>query len=153
MHVWTIINMFKDVPSWAIYMKYWELISSVAYTLAFTLFETVLVFTPVFLIGLLIPRRWMSDKYIPLMSVFLIEAAIMAVGLQYFTKYDLPEKKLLLAYVVVILLSAFIALKFTRIKVVLEKISARLVLLSLIYITFDVLGLLIVIVRNLSGES
>jgi hypothetical protein len=148
MHVWTIINMFKDVPSWAIYMKYKEMIGSVAYTLALTLFETILIFVPVFLIGLAIPRRWMSDKYIPLVSVLLIEAALITIRLQYFIKFDLPKKKLLLACLPILLLSAYFALKKPWVKALMKGISERMALLSMIYVAFDVLGLLIVIARN-----
>ena len=148
-HVWTIINMLRDVPPWGIYMRSVELISTVAYTLSFALFETLIVFLPVILIGLIVPKRWIKDKFVPLSSVLLIELTLMTIVLQFFIKERLPKRILLLSYLPLIGFSIVAVFKFPKIKDLVSSLANRLSLLSFIYIFFDIIGLLIVIVRNL----
>ena len=148
-HVWTIINMLRDVPSWAIYMRSGELISAVAYTLSFALFETLTVFLLVILIGLIVPKHWIKDKFVPMSSVLLIELALMAIVLQFFIKSYLPKRILLLSYTAIIGLSIIVVPKFPKIKVLVSSLAKRLSLLTFIYIFTDIIGLLIVIARNI----
>jgi hypothetical protein len=77
-HLWTILNMLRDVPSWAFYMRYGELFSSIAYTMSFALIETLILFLPVVVLGMLLPKRWVRDKFVPLVSVLLLEASLAA---------------------------------------------------------------------------
>jgi len=42
--------MLRDVPSWALYMRYGDTFSTIAYTLSFALAETLILFFPVVLL-------------------------------------------------------------------------------------------------------
>ena len=64
--------MLRDVPSWALYMRYGEMFSSIAYTMSFALIETLILFLPVIFLGMLLPKRWVRDKYVPLVSILLL---------------------------------------------------------------------------------
>ena len=141
--------MLRDVPSWAIYMRSGELISAVAYTLSFALFETLTVFLLVILLGLIVPKHWIKDKFVPMSSVLLIELAFMAIVLHFFIKSYLPKRILLLSYTAIIGLSIIIVPKFPKIKVLVSSLAKRLSLLTFIYIFIDIIGLLIVIARNI----
>jgi len=148
-HVWALINMFRDVPSWVLYMPSGEVLASVAYTLSFALIETLIVLLVVLLIGMMIPRRWVVEKYVPLVSALLVELAVMAIVFQHFIIHHLPKRNLIIGYALILALTTVIVLRLPRIGDVLRWASERLTILAFIYSFFDVLGLLIVIVRNL----
>jgi hypothetical protein len=148
-HVWALINMFRDVPSWLLYMPSRDVVGSVAYTLTFALVETLIVLMVVLLVGMIVPRRWVVKKYVPLTSALLVELAVMAIVFQYFIIHHLPKRNLVIGYALILALTTGIVLRFPKVGAVLRWVSERLVVLSFIYIFFDVLGMLIVVVRNL----
>jgi hypothetical protein len=140
--------MFHDVPSWLLYMRNWEVVGMVAYTLSFALFETLIVLLLVVLIGMIIPRRWVVDRYLPLISLWLVELTIMAIVFQHHIVHHLPKRNLVIGYALILAVSAFIALRFPKIGGVFRWVAERLVVLSFLYIFLDVVGLLVVILRN-----
>ena len=147
-HVWTIINMLKDVPSWSLYMRIWELISTVAYTLTFALFETVIVITPFIIVGLLLPKRLTSRLYIPWASLMLVEGAIAAIVFQDVI-LTLGPKKLTLAIILSGMgISTILIFWSQRLREIVRVIGQRFAPLSFLYIFFVLIGLAIVIVRN-----
>ena len=147
-HVWALINMFQDVPSWVLYLRSWEVIGMVAYTLSFALIETLIVFVVVLLIGLIVPKRWLVDKYIPLASLWLVEVAFMAILFQHAIIYYLPKRNLVIGYALILAVSAILILRFPKVGIIFRWVAEKLVVLSVLYIFFDVLGLLVVILRN-----
>ena len=148
-HVWALINMFRDIPSWLLYMPSGEVLASVAYTLSFAFIETLVVLLIVLFIGMLIPKRWVVEKYLPLASALLAVLAVMAIVFQHFIIHHLPKRNLVIGYALILAFTAVIVLRFPKVGDALRWVGERLVVLSFIYIFFDVLGLLIVIIRNL----
>ena len=140
--------MFRDVPSWVLYLRGWEVVGMAAYALSFALFETLVVLLVVVLVGLMVPRRWVVDRYIPLASLWLVELAIMAILFQHHIIRHLPKRNLVIAFGLILALSSLIPLRFPKVGEVLRWIADKLVILSFIYIFLDVLGLLVVILRN-----
>jgi hypothetical protein len=148
-HIWVLINMLHDVPSWLLYLRNGEVVGMVAYTLSFALVETLVVLLVAVLIGMLVPRRWIVDRYIPLISLWLVELTIMAIVFQYHIIQHLPKRNLVIGYALILGVSTFIALRFPKVKDVFRWIADRLVILSFLYVFLDALGVLVVILRNL----
>lgn len=147
-HVWTIVNMLKDVPSWALYMRYWELVSTVAYTLAFALFETLIVFTPIILVGLILPKRWVRNVFVPWAGVMLVEGAIAAIIFQEFILTFGPKKMTLAVILLAMALSTVVVVWSQKLREIVRVVAQRFSILAFLYIFFDLIGLVIVIVRN-----
>lgn len=148
-HVWTIVNMLTDVPSWALYMRTWELVGMVAYTLSFALFETILILFPVFLVGLILPKGWIDRVFVPWVGVMLLEGALVMIAFQVTIVNHSPKRLLVVMAALLLGLSTILVIKFPRIGEVLRSLAGRLAILTVVYIFLDVLGLLIVLVRNL----
>jgi len=72
----------------------------------------------------------------------------MAIVFQYFIIYHLPKRNLVIGCALILALSTFVVLRFPKVGDMLRWVSERLVVLSFIYIFFDLLGLLVVIIRN-----
>ena len=140
--------MFRDVPSWALYMRYWELISTVAYTLAFALFETLIILLPLIVLGMLIPRRWVSSRFIPWVGVMLVEGTIAAIAFQIAIMNHSPKKNLVIGIGLMLGISSVLVIRYPKIGELFRSIAKRLVVLSFLYIFLDVVGLMIVIARN-----
>ena len=140
--------MLQDVPAWVLYMPIVEILSTVAYVLSFALFETMIIFVPIVAIGLILPRRWSTAKYASLSSVLLLVATIVAVILQFSIRDGSPQRLLLIGILAIFGIAAIIAIRFPKIGDTLLAVAGRLTILTLLYVFFDVLGLLVIIARN-----
>lgn len=147
-HIWAIVNMLRDVPSWLYYMKTSEVIAAIAYTLAFALFETLTVFTVLCILGMLIPRRWWTDSFVTLSSVWLVELAVMAAIFQHLIVQYLPKRLVIVGFLMLLAVTAAAVPRATRLKQIGRMISDRLAILTYLYLIVDVLGVVIVVARN-----
>lgn len=149
-HIWGILNLLIDIPSWLFFYNYVEIIGGAAYTLVFALIETLLVFIGVVTLRLLIPKRWAADWYVSFCIMMVLELTITALLFQYFSVQGLYYKtELLLASAVSIGLTAFLVSKVDRLNRLIRSITSRFTILAYVYVFFDVFGLLVVIMRNL----
>jgi hypothetical protein len=149
-HIWTIVNTLRDVPTWILYLNGWEVAGAFAYTLSFALFETLILYIAILLLGMLVPERWRGDQFVPLASVYLLEFSIMAGILQFFLVEGSALRGMILICAIILILTPFIVFKATKLKGFISVAAGRLSLLAYIYIFFDVVGLVIVIARNLT---
>ncbi len=169
LHFWTWILAIRDM-SWAVVRtNLWDAVGIVAYSLVYALFETIILFCVVALAGLITPPGWNVDRRIALLSLLFLLASVWAMIAQLFFLWNvtLPIGVLLLlarsahplrmlyaaALLVVtpsILLPVFLFLKTGKAVAWMKDIIERLTLLSTIYLLFDFIGLIVVVVRNLT---
>jgi hypothetical protein len=150
-HVWTIVNMFLDIPAWLVYMTSWELVGTIAYTLTFALLETLVVFTPLLVVGVFLPHKWYGEWFLAAASLLLLESALLAIGLHALILNDLPKRKALLGFGFFALFTTLVVPRFPNINRGLRALADRLWILTSIYLSFDILGFVIVFVRNVWG--
>jgi hypothetical protein len=141
--------MFRDVPSWALYMRQWELVSTIAYMLTFALFETLIILLPILVVGLLLPKQWISKIYVAWVGLMLVEGTLAAIAFQFTIMQHSPKRNLILLTVLMLGGSTLLLLRFPKIGEILRSLVGRLSVLTFLYIFFDLVGLVIVIARNL----
>jgi hypothetical protein len=149
-HIWGILNLFIDIPSWLLNYNFIEIIAGVAYTLVFSLVETSLVFIGVVTFRVLLPKRWAADWFVSFSILMVLELNITALLFQYFTVQGLYYKtELLVASAVSIGLTVLLVSKINRLNNLVRLIASRFTILAYVYVFFDIVGLIIVIVRNI----
>lgn len=140
--------MLQDVPSWVLYMPTMEILSTVAYTLSFALFETLIIFLPILAFGLILPRSWSRAKYASLSSVLLLVGTVVALILQITIRGSSPQRVLLIGILALFAIALIVAVRFPKIGETVLAIAGRLTILTLLYVFFDILGLVVIFVRN-----
>ncbi len=156
--------------SWAVVRtNLWDAVGIVAYSLVYALFETIILFGVVALAGLFTPSGWNVDRRIALLSLLFLLASVWARVAHLFFLWNVtlpmgvlrllarsahPLRMLYAAALLVvtptILLPVFLFLKTGKAVAWMKDIIERLTLLSTIYLLFDFIGLIIVVVRNLT---
>ncbi len=148
-HVWAIIIMFRSVPSWLFYMSQSDFIGSIAYHLTFTVFETLLAFIILLAMGFLIPRRWTPEPFLTLSSVLIVELSIMAIVFQQLVLQYSSLHWMAVSCLIILAASLVILPKIPRLQQITRILAERLTILTFLYIFFDAIGVIIVIIRNL----
>ncbi len=168
-HLWTLILVFRDM-SWIIKRtNVWDAIGNASYAMVYAFFESVMVFCVLVLMGLITPKRWGVNKRIAFLTVLFLTAAIwgMVSQLLYLWTIWLPQsvlqtiaetgRPLFMLYLIslalvglTVTLPVFTFLVWKKAIPVTLDFMDRISTLSTLYLFLDVVGLVIVVIRNLS---
>jgi len=167
LHAWTLILGFRDFSWVTERTNSWDAIGVISYGLIFALVESALVFLVVVLLGYLVSRKWGEEQQIALMSnlvlltglwamisqlYFMLEVSVPGPVIEYLVDLNHPVRFLymisLVAVGVTITIPTYMILRSNRFLQMYRGLLERLSLLTLFYLFFDVIGLVIVIVRN-----
>jgi hypothetical protein len=168
-HLWTLIFAFRDV-SWLIERtNIWDAIGNTSYGMVYAFFESLVVFGVLALVGIFTPARWEVNRRVAFLTLLLFIASIwsMVSQLLYVWNVWLPPSALQLIastgrplftlYLISLALAgitvslpvlAFVFREKTLVSML--DFMDRLTTLSMLYLFLDVIGLIIIIIRNLS---
>ncbi len=166
-HVWAILMIFNDVSWVARRTNAWDAVGVASYGLAFAFIESLLFFIIIALLGFLVSTKWDRNRRLTLMSALAFLLSIWAMLSQtYFLKNAAfsvgwllplartahPLRYFYAGMFGVILLTTLIPVFFIlrserAVRFMMEAID-RLSLLTSFYLFFDLVSLIIIIVRN-----
>lgn len=169
LHLWAMILIFRDV-SWVIERtNIWDAIGVGSYGMIRAFTESAIVFVIFALLGFCTPKPWSVDKRIAFLSllVLLLSAWGMIGQLLFLWNVSLPAS--LMQFVIdsghplrmlyamslavvlpTILLPMYLFIRSDKFIRFIQELIERLSLLTVFYLIFDAMGLIIVIVRNIS---
>ncbi len=167
LHVWTIVLAFRDFSWVTERTNSWDAIGVVSYGLIFAFVESLLVFLVAVLLGFFVSKIWGEDRRITLvgMLIFITSLWAMVNYLFFMLNWSIPGESILfvadlahplrflyvvsLALVVpTVVLPAYFVLRSNKFLKSVRGFFERLSLLTMFYLFFDIVGLVIVIVRN-----
>lgn len=167
-HLWTMILVFRDFSWVAERTNAWDAIGVGAYGLVLAFLESAVVFLITLLLAFLVPRHWNEDRRITVLSVLILATGLWAIAGQIYFLLDLAVPnavikflseshhplRVLYAGLLVLILSTvlipvYLILRSEKLLQYFQEFISRLSLLAAIYLLFDIVGLLIVIIRNL----
>ena len=153
-HVWAIINILVIFPAWLLRLSIWELAGAISYPLVFAFLESSILWLGLVVLNFVLPRKWLADKFVALSSVLVWLLAAWAVLVQYFVADILrwTPKQLLPGLLLVAFTFGLVyclVQRYGRLEGWIKRLTQGLALLTYFYILFDLLGLAVVILRNL----
>ena len=168
LHLWTLILGFQDISWLTERTNAWDAMGVIAYGMIFALIESVVVFLILVLVGLITPRPWEPERRIAFLAflvlilstwamigqlLFLWNISLPSSIIDYLRRSDHPLRityaVCLLVITPTVLLPAYSFLKTKKAVMVMQNLIERLSLLSMFYLVFDFLGVIIILVRNL----
>jgi hypothetical protein len=153
-HVWAIINILIIFPAWLLRLSTWELAGVISYPLVDAILESCLFWVMFLVLGLVLPRKWLADKFVPLSSTlaWLLAGWAVYIHLNFERILQWGPMQIFPTLFLVILsfgLVYWVVRRYGRLQGWIKKIAQRLVVLTYFYMVFDLLGLAVVIIRNL----
>jgi hypothetical protein len=147
----------------------WDAIGVASYGMVFAFIESGVIFLVVALLGLLTPKQWEYDRRIAFMGLLMLITSLWGIISQLLFLWNLflpaqaieflrnsghPLRIIYAACLMVvtptILLPAYSFIRSKKAVTFMKNIMERLSLLTMFYLFFDLLGLIIVIIRNIS---
>ena len=167
LHLWTLILISRDV-SWLVERtNAWDAIGVASYGLVFAFVESAIYFAVVAFLGLMVSTKWNEERRVALLSVLALVTALWAInGQAYFVwGSDVPEQFVwyaaslkhplrflygaaLAMTLPTIVIPVYLVLKSDRFLNLIQGLIERLSLLTMFYLFFDAVGLIVIIIRN-----
>jgi hypothetical protein len=168
LHFWTLILVFRDISWLTERTNVWDAIGVASYGMIFALIESGLIFLVVALLGFIIPKQWHSDRRIAFLGLLILITSLWAMisqllflwnvslplpAIQFLRNSDHPLRILyagsLLIVSATILLPVYLFIRSKKAVSFMQSLMERLSLLTMLYLFFDLVGLVIVVIRNI----
>ena len=167
-HLWAIILILNDIEWVAERTNFWDAIGVGAYGLIYALIESVFIFLIIVLLGFLLPKAWSVDKRVALLSLLYLITAAWAIAGQLYFFLEIHEPQWLIQLLIAsghplwilyggslamagasVLLATLWIMYNERASQITNSVVSRLSILSIFYLFFDVIAVIIIVVRNI----
>ena len=168
LHAWTLILAFRDLSWVTERTNAWDAVGVMAYGLLFALIESTVIFLVATGLGFLVSAQWDKDRRIVLLAVLVLIASMWAIAGQLFFLLNVPLPGQLIQFLVhsghplrvlyvlvltvvtpTVLIPALLVLRSRVFFQFFQGVIDRVSVLTMFYLFFDIVGLVIVLVRNL----
>lgn len=155
---WALYRMFWYIPSWIEYLSLGNILVIAAYTLGFALLESGVMLGLTLLLCLAFPPRWFRQQFTAQASAL---AAVLGGGAFLIQRqasmiYDWTTGVIyagmggvLIGVVIFVLASAWLFRRFPILPRLVCAIAERMTIFALLYIPLGVLGVVVILLRNL----
>lgn len=167
LHVWTIILAFRDFSWVTERTNSWDAIGVVSYGLIFAFVESLMVFLVATALGFLVSKKWDENRRIALIGLLVLITSLWAIAgyLYFMLQVSLPGQTVaflvnqahplrtlymlsLILIGITVAVPTFFILRSDKFVSGIQALFERLSLLTQFYLFFDIIGLIIVVVRN-----
>jgi|SRR5215208_6302628 len=152
---WTSLAFFWKVPSWLYFLDSGEIVSILAYALSSTVFESVIILLLFVLASLVLPASWLRNKFVIRGSIVFYSLTFWVVFLTLSSLLQLPTTNDLLTFAMGFPLTAGLGMilvdKIPLVYRFMDYLSKQLTIFLYLWLPLSVVGILILIVRNIGG--
>jgi hypothetical protein len=153
-YIWSIIAALREVPAWILRLPLWDVVGLVAYTQVFALLESGFLFLGIVVLSLILPAAWLRQR-LPVQGLLLVLAATAAAVVFHYAEDALRGLGVIglagLALLPLVLFGggSYAVRRSPRLETAARAFVERVSVLSYLYVFVSVVGLIIVIARNL----
>lgn len=167
-HVWALLMAFRDFSWVALRTNVWDALGLLSYSLVFAMVESLGIFLILVIAGFLMPRQIEPEKRLAFLGMAFLVVAIWAIAGQVYSwlRYPLPAwyadllirsqhpfRYLWGTVFALTLVSAAVPLvlisRRAGFRKMLTTVFERVSMVSSLYVFFDVIGIIIIVIRNL----
>jgi hypothetical protein len=150
---WTFIGFFNKLSSFILYFTPGEIANILAFMMAFALLESLAATGLLILLSGILPSSWLKEGFAFKGFLILLVATLTAILFQKALRDYFPSPQMLLTYTVlpllVIVLLIWIVKSQPKIQNILLSVQDRILIMLFIYIPIGVIGLMVVMARDL----
>ncbi len=152
-HVWSLINVTREVPAWILRLSISELVGVVAYAQLYALLDTLLIFIPLLLLAALLPATLSRNKFVAMGTAVIFISSAWFIFL-HMNGQIIEQRQFVVLGIwgvsyLLILAAAFVFIrKNQKLETAIVSFVQRVSILSVLYLIIDLLSLVVIVVRN-----
>lgn len=154
-YFWSFIQLPYKIPNWILYLNTWDLIGVISYTLAFALFESLIIFFMLVALIVILPARFFRLSFVALPTMILFLTTFWAIMIHDFFDilYGIIGRWQYLLWIVLYIgslaASLYIIQRNIRLQDMLISFNNQFRLLSIICVFISIPGIIMILIRNL----
>ena len=156
-NVWALYDITQEIPAFILRMSLGELLGVISHSLVFSLIDSLFVFFILVLLSVILPASWLRNRFMAIGSAI---AILTAVWMMFFHLNNLIGTRNIagitiwaVSYLIVLAVVYFFIQRSDKLNQGIANFIERLALLAGIYIVLDILGIIVIIVRNIGGVA
>jgi hypothetical protein len=153
---WSIVAFLERMPGWLLFLSLWDLMGAFAYTQAFAFLESAAVLLALILLSVILPARFLRDRFIAQGGMIVFLTVAWAVALRYArgnASVAFWSLKTLLLWLVLYSVSVGVPCllinRYGRLEHIIDALVERLTVLLYFYVPITLLSIVVVILRNI----
>jgi hypothetical protein len=165
LHLWSLLMGFRDFGWVAIRTQTWDAVGLLAYAMAFALLESLMIFLILLALSYLLPWSWNTDKRTALTGSMYLMFSLWVIGYQIYGAMGQPVPEwvasnahpvrivaglLLLLTILTFGQLCWYILRNDTFPKKMVALFENLSMLSAFYLLLDLIGILIIIIRNIN---
>lgn len=169
LHMWALIMAFRDISWLSERTNTWDAIGVISYGMLIAFVESVFVFFVAALVGFITPANWSSERRTTFLSLLILLLSLWAMvsqllflwnmnlpdaAVQFLRNSDHPLRILYAGSLAVvglsIVLPVYSFIRSERAIPFMKELMDRLSTLTAFYLVLDLLGVIVIVLRNLS---
>jgi hypothetical protein len=153
-HLWAIMNILIVLPAWKLRASIWELVGAISYPLVAALVESSILWIGFVALGYIFPKKRFADKFAVLSSTMVWLLGFWAIVLRggFVRVLELGLKQILIGLILVIFSFGdlyCLVRWYEHLEHRIKKLIQSLAILAYIYVLIDLLGVVVIVIRNL----
>jgi hypothetical protein len=155
---WSVLNFLRELPSYLMRMKIWEIVGVFAYTQVFALLESILLLVVLILIAEILPRHLFLEHFTTQAALVSLLVTLWIIPFHYKVQILAAFPSFENRWVGFFWLGLFVTLtigicllfrRYTKFEQGFQVFVEKLTVVSMLYLIVDVVSLVIIIARNL----
>lgn len=149
---WSILIFFYRLPAWLLHLTVWDILNIAAYTFTLNLLESLVILCCLIILAAILPADLLRNKFGTRGGTLVLITAILLAIFQYSTDWYLilPGEVWLWSEVVLVaLLISYLLYRYQQIEERLYFFLERLTIFLYIYVPLSLIGVAIVVFRNI----
>lgn len=152
--IWAVLIMLQEMPVLLLRLPAWEILGVIAYTEAYALAESVLLWLILVVLAALLPRQFFRSRLVSQGTLLVLLSSLWAIVLHFrlnaFWQLTTPLRSAwIITYVVSLILATYYLHQSQKVEGWLLAFVSRVELLATLYVVLGVAGSLVVVGRNL----
>ena len=146
-HVWISLVLLYKFPSLILKANIGQILGVFAYTLVFTLFESLLFFGFLILIAVALPAQYFRSRFVHRGTLIALSLAVFALILNF---WILADNKLPITIIAIIFFLFIVYVsRYSKKTDLVVSFAERLIVISVIFVIADVLSIFFILFRQL----
>ena len=150
-HFWTFYSLFEDFEAWIPIFDFWDLVGAWSYTFLFVIAEIIIVALYLVLVNYLVPKKLARGSFVEISFVIVLELCAVALIVQ--NNGDLFRSIVPIFWGFIglsLITSGVVGFLPNKVLKIISNIADRLLTLAVFFWFFDLVALIIIMIRNFS---
>ncbi len=156
-NAWALYDITQEFPAWILRLSIGELLGVVSHSLVFAFLDAVFIFLILVILSAILPASWLRNRFVSIGTAIAFITGVWFIFLHLNNLISQRNVTMIaiwaISYLAVLIATYVFIQRSEKVHKGIAGFIERLALLAGIYLVLDILGFIVIIVRNIGGVA